>query len=74
MDAVKPGIGDVEIKGIIDEAFRYAQTKGKVKPIDLDGFIYDTGRNIGAANGKMTTKIKIHINRDGKNLHAFPCQ
>ena len=39
---------------------------------DLDGFVYDAGRTVGAANGIITTKIKIHVGRDGKNLHAFP--
>lgn len=68
-----PGWGDPQIKGLIEEAFAAAKRQGKYKPIDLDGFVYDTGRTIGAANGKITTKIKIHINRDGKNLHAFPC-
>ena len=68
-----PGWGDSQIKGLIEEAFAAAKRLGKYKPTDLDGFVYDTGRTIGAANGKITTKIKIHINRDGKNLHAFPC-
>ena len=41
-------------------------------PQDLDGFVFDTGRIIGASNGKKVTKIKIHINADGKGLHAYP--
>ncbi len=68
-----PGWGDAEIKGLIEEAFTKAKAQGKLKPSELDGFIYDTGRAVGAANGKITTKIKIHVNSDGKNLHAFPC-
>jgi hypothetical protein len=67
-----PGWGDSEIKGLIEEAFKQAKLQGKIKPSQLDGFVYDTRRTIGAANGKLTTKIKIHINSDGKNLHAFP--
>ena len=67
-----PGWGDVEIKGLIGEAFESAKRQGKFKPADLDGFVYDAGRTVGAANGIITTKIKIHIGRDGKNLHAFP--
>lgn len=69
-----PGWGDSEIKGLIDEAFKQAKAQGKIKPSQLDGFIYDTGRTVGAAKGRLTTKIKIHVNPDGKNLHAFPCQ
>lgn len=67
-----PGWGDSEIKGLIEEAFKQAKLQGKIKPSQLDGFVYDTRRTIGAANGKLTTKIKIHVNSDGKNLHAFP--
>ena len=67
-----PGWGDAEIKGLIGEAFESAKRQGKFKPADLDGFVYDAGRTVGAANGIITTKIKIHVGRDGKNLHAFP--
>ena len=68
-----PGWGDTEIKGLIEEAFSKAKAQGKIKPSQLDGFIYDTGRTVGAANGRLTTKIKIHVNSDGRNLHAYPC-
>ena len=68
-----PGWGDAEIKGLIEEAFSKAKAQGKIKPSQLDGFVYDTGRTVGAANGRLTTKIKIHVNSDGRNLHAFPC-
>ena len=67
-----PGWGDPQIKGLIEEAFAAAKRLGKYKPVDLDGFVYDAGRTVGAANGKITTKIKIHVNPDGRNLHAFP--
>lgn len=67
-----PAWGDTQIKGLIDKAVAEAKRMGKYKPMDLDGFTYDAGRTVGAASGKITTKIKIHINRDGKNLHAFP--
>ena len=69
----KPGWGDAEIKGLIEEAFAKARAQGKIRPSQLDGFVYDTGRIVGAADGKVTTKIKIHVNSDGKLLHAFPC-
>ena len=68
-----PGWGDAQIKGLIEEAFAAAKRLGKYKPVDLDGFVFDAGRTVGASSGKMTSKIKIHINPDGKNLHAFPC-
>ncbi len=67
-----PGWNDVEIKALIGDAFQAAKQQGKVSPKDLDGFIYDTGKTVGASNGKLTTKIKIHVNRDGTGLHAFP--
>ncbi|MGN0844440.1 MAG: hypothetical protein ACI4QT_04375, partial [Kiritimatiellia bacterium] len=67
-----PGWGDAEIKGLIDEAFAAAKRQGKIKPSDLDGFIYDAGRLVGASKGRKTTRIKIHVNHDGRNLHAFP--
>lgn len=67
-----PGWGDTEIKGLIEEAFAEAKRQGKFKPHDLDGFVYDARRIIGASNGKKTTRIRIHVNSDGKNLHAFP--
>lgn len=67
-----PGWGDSEIKGLIDEAFSAAKKQGKIKPSELDGFIYDAGRLVGASKGGKTTRIKIHVNSDGRNLHAFP--
>ena len=67
-----PGWGDAEIKGLIEEAFAAAKKQGKIKPSELDGFIYDAGRLVGASKGNKTTRIKIHVNNDGRNLHAFP--
>ena len=69
----KPGWGDAEIKELIEEAFAKARAQGKIRPSQLDGFVYDTGRIVGAADGAVATKIKIHVNSDGKRLHAFPC-
>lgn len=59
---------------LLDEALQAAKRQGKIKPSQIDGFIYDTGRHVGAANGGVTTKIKIHVSPDGKRLHAFPWQ
>jgi RHS repeat-associated protein len=67
-----PGWGDTQIKALIDEAFVEAKRQGKIKPHQLDGFIYDARRTVGASKGNLTTRIKIHINKDGRNLHAFP--
>ena len=68
----RPGWGDAEIKALIDEALKAAQRMGKIKPTEVDGFIYDTGRFVGAAKGRKTTRIKIHVSPEGKRLHAFP--
>ena len=73
LQSLIPVGGDAEIKGQIQEAFNQTKAQGKIKPSQLDGFIYDTGRTVGAANGRLTTKIKIHVNSDGRNLHAYPC-
>ena len=67
-----PGWGDKEIKDAVGKALQDAKAKGKLKPGEIDGYIFDTGGVVGASNGKKTTKIKIHINADGKNLHAYP--
>jgi len=67
-----PGWGDSEIKSVLEKALKDAKVKGKMKPQEIDGYIFDVGSEIGASNGKMTTKIKIHINADGTNLHPFP--
>jgi hypothetical protein len=67
-----PGWGDAEIKPLVEKAIQDAKMKGKIKPQDLDGYIFDVGSKVGASNGKVTSKIKIHINQDGTNLHAFP--
>jgi len=68
----RPGWGDKEIKSLIDEALQAAQRQGKIKPSQVDGFVYDTGRYVGAAKGEKTTKIRIHVSPEGKRLHAFP--
>lgn len=71
-DKFNPGWGDKEILELIELALKYAKGKGLVKPTDIDGYIFDCGRVVGASKGQTTRKIKIHINRDGRNLHAFP--
>ena len=67
-----PGWGDTEIKGLIEEAFSAAKAQGKFSPAQLDNFVYDAGKTVGAARGAKTTKIRIHVNPDGTGLHAFP--
>ena len=67
-----PGWTDKEIIELINMALEEAKRQNRLKPTDLDGFIFDCGVVIGASKGKPTRKIKLHINKDGKGLHAFP--
>jgi hypothetical protein len=40
---------------------------------DLAGDLkYYSCGTVGASKGSLTTRIKIHVNKDGRNLHAFP--
>lgn len=67
-----PGWGDPEIKALVERAVEQAKAQGKIKPSELDNFVFDAGAKVGASNGKLTTKIKLKINANGENLHAFP--
>jgi RHS repeat-associated protein len=67
-----PGWGDKEIKGLIQEAFDEAKKKGLVKPEQLNGYVYDAKRTIGASDGCPAKRVEIKINKNGTNLHAFP--
>jgi len=67
-----PGWGDKEIKGLIQEAFDEAKKKGLVKPEQLNGYVYDAKRTIGASDGCPAKRVEIKINKNGANLHAFP--
>jgi uncharacterized protein RhaS with RHS repeats len=68
----KPGWGDDQIKTAIEAALKEAKKQGKIKPKDIDGFVHEFGINVGASGGKLTKKIKLHINANGEGLHAFP--
>jgi RHS repeat-associated protein len=69
-----PGWGDKEIKELIEAALKEAKDQGKIKPNEIDNYIFDAKRIIGASNGKKVKKIRIHVNSDGTNLHAFPVE
>ena len=67
-----PGWGDAEIKTLIQEALDEAKKKGLLKPGQLNGYVYDARKTVGASDGCLVKRIEIKINNDGKNLHAYP--
>ena len=67
----KPGTKHDNIKKYIDEAMQAAKSKKKLKPNELNNFVHDLGRNIGASNGKKTSKIRLKVDLNG-NIHAHP--
>ena len=67
-----PGWGDKEIKGLIQEAFNDAKSKGLFKPEQLNGYVYNAKRTVGASDGCLVKRVEIKINKDGTNLHAYP--
>ena len=68
-----PGFDDHNVRALIKDAMESAKKSGKIKPFELDGFVYDFGKKniIGAAKGKCTSKIKLKVNSAGE-IHAFP--
>ena len=67
-----PGWGDAEIKKLIQEGLDQAKKNGKRKPDELNGYIYDAKKSVGASDGCPVNRIEIKINNDGENLHAYP--
>ena len=67
----KPGFTHNDAKRLIDEALEHTKAQGKIKPQDLDRFIYDTGKEIGASSGKLASKIQIYVTRQGE-IHVRP--
>jgi RHS repeat-associated protein len=78
----RPGIGDDEVKGYINEALEQFKRQNKITYYkNLDGYVYDTGYTpgrrgirlgcVGYADGRCTTKIKLHVGEAG-DVHAFP--
>ena len=67
----KPGTNHNVIKNYINKALKAAKAQKKLKPNELNNYVYDLGRNIGASNGKNTSKIKLKIDSIG-NIHAYP--
>lgn len=54
-----PGWGDEEIKDVIAQAIQNAKANDKLKSQYLNSFVFDTGKHIGVANGKRTSKMEI---------------
>lgn len=68
MDELETLIRDLAVRSTGEENVARHEYFGERQCLESDSF-----QEIGAADGKVTTKIKIHVNSDGKRLHAFPC-
>ena len=67
----RPGFTHNDAKRLIDDALKEARSLGKVRPSELDKFIYDCGKNIGAHNGKPTSLIQLKVTPQGE-IHVHP--
>ncbi len=67
----RPGFSHADGKSLVDKALQVAKRLGKVKPKDLNGFVYDTKEAIGAAAGKVTTRIQLYVTPQGE-IHIRP--
>lgn len=67
----KPGVNHNDRKKMIEKALQAAKSQGKLKPSDVNNFVYDTGKKIGASNGKEVSKIRLKMDSLG-NIYAHP--
>jgi uncharacterized protein RhaS with RHS repeats len=66
-----PGTTHDQAKQMINQALQAAKKQGKLKPEELDRFVFDTGMTIGASGGKPTSKVKIYVTPQGE-IHIRP--
>lgn len=67
----RPGFSHADGRALADAAMNEAKAKGLIKPNQLNGYIYDAGRNIGAYNGKPTSFIQLKVTPQG-DVHIHP--
>lgn len=56
---------------LVRKALSAAFQTGKYETDEIDGFVWDSGRTIGAANGKLTSKIVVYMTSQNE-LHIRP--
>ena len=56
---------------MIEEAMKKAASEGKLKPQNLDKYLYEFKDVIGADLGKCTKKIQLYVTPQG-DIHARP--
>ena len=67
----KPGTTDAHVRIFINQAMQKAKSQGLIRPDQLKGFVYDTGKIIGASRGREVRTIKLQVDSLG-NIHAHP--
>lgn len=67
----RPGFTHQDAKNLIDKALQQAKSQGKIRPSELDKYIFDAGANIGAHNGKPTSLIQLKVTPQGE-IHIHP--
>ena len=67
----RPGFTHLDGERLANAAFQEAKSKGLIRPEQLDGYIYNAGRNIGAHNGKPTSFIQVKVTPQGE-VHIHP--
>ena len=67
----RPGFTHEDAKALVNRALQTARANGKIKPKELDKFIYDAGAEIGAHNGRLTSLIQLKVTPQGE-IHVHP--
>lgn len=67
----RPGFTHEDAKALVNRALQAARANGKIKPKELDKFIYDAGAEIGAHNGRLTSLIQLKVTPQGE-IHVHP--
>ena len=66
-----PGITHKQGTELASQAIQAAKTKTIIKPAQLNGYVHDTGKIIGASGGRLTTKVQIYVTPQGE-IHVRP--